>query len=95
MHSQLVVHCDLKPSNILWIVEDLGCIRAMISEFGFARAVLGRAAVEVAMAALVQTPGYRAPEVMDQVSQITRIIYFRWTCARLVALSSGCLRAGH
>lgn len=59
-HEQGIVHRDLKPSNVL--IDDE---RAMLSDFGFARA-LGQSSLGLSMSGgIVGTPGYIAPEVWD------------------------------
>ena len=62
-HGKLVVHCDLKPANILVTAERAGddphVGRPLILDFGIAQ-VLGRAEVE--LAAGKGTPGFMAPE---------------------------------
>jgi serine/threonine protein kinase len=62
-HGKLVVHCDLKPANILVTAEESGddpqVGRPLILDFGIAQ-VLGRAEVE--QAAGKGTPGFMAPE---------------------------------
>jgi serine/threonine-protein kinase len=62
-HGKLVVHCDLKPANILVTAErggdDPRVGRPLILDFGIAQ-VLGRAEVE--LAAGKGTPGFMAPE---------------------------------
>ena len=62
-HGKLVVHCDLKPANILVMAERGGdephVGRPLILDFGIAQ-VLGRAEVE--LAAGKGTPGFMAPE---------------------------------
>ena len=62
-HGKLVVHCDLKPANILVTAErggdDPHVGRPLILDFGIAQ-VLGRAEVE--LAAGKGTPGFMAPE---------------------------------
>lgn len=59
-HRQLVVHCDLKPSNVL--VDDNGQPRLL--DFGISRLIEAQASPD--QAALTQlralTPGYAAPE---------------------------------
>ena len=56
-HRQLVVHCDLKPSNILVTAE--GAPRLL--DFGVAR-LLDAAGDNEGAAAIGLTPGYAAPE---------------------------------
>jgi len=56
-HQRLVVHCDLKPSNVL--VDAAG--RPTLLDFGIAR-LLGHDAPETASGF---TPGYASPEQLD------------------------------
>ncbi len=62
-HGKLVVHCDLKPANILVTAapggDDPHVGRPLILDFGIAQ-VLGRAEVE--LTAGKGTPGFMAPE---------------------------------
>ncbi|AWH22701.1 serine/threonine-protein kinase [Stenotrophomonas sp. ZAC14D2_NAIMI4_6] len=60
-HAQLVVHCDLKPSNVL--VDDQG--RPVLLDFGVAR-LLGQPADESADDGLPRyvTPAYASPELL-------------------------------
>jgi hypothetical protein len=59
-HEQGVVHCDLKPSNIL--LDDRG--EALVSDFGLARLPTGAADLDGA-GEIVGTPAYMAPEQLD------------------------------
>lgn len=63
-HGQEIVHCDLKPSNLLMTEEG----RTVVTDFGFAVA-LSRAAALSSETNLGGTPGYLAPEIMtDEVT---------------------------
>ncbi|HEY2841982.1 MAG TPA: protein kinase [Pirellulales bacterium] len=62
-HTRGVIHCDLKPANIL--VDDNG--RAVVSDFGFAQFV----AAESKASRLGGTVGYMAPEVLLHHAQPT------------------------
>lgn len=56
-HRQLVVHCDLKPANLLVNTEG----RPMLLDFGIARLV-DRSAAEHDNLSPAYTPGYASPE---------------------------------
>jgi len=57
-HCQGVVHCDLKPANLL--LDDLG--RIHITDFGFATFVNRRSPARISVGG---TLGYMAPEQLD------------------------------
>lgn len=57
-HERGIIHCDLKPSNLL--LDDRGAIR--VTDFGLAIPV---AAVEQADSLLAGTPAFMAPEQVD------------------------------
>jgi serine/threonine protein kinase len=62
MHTQGLVHRDLKPGNIL--IDADGSMR--LSDFGFARALNATASATLTTAGgLVGTPAYMAPEQFD------------------------------
>lgn len=65
-HAAHVVHRDLKPDNIL-IARDG---RLAITDFGIARAVVGRDALTRTLGALVGTPAYMAPEQIEDPDNV-------------------------
>jgi serine/threonine protein kinase len=61
MHARGVVHCDIKPDNIL-VAEDHSVVK--ICDFGLAMSTSDRSPYELA-----GTPGYRAPEVLLELPE--------------------------
>jgi hypothetical protein len=59
-HERGVIHCDLKPSNIL--LDDLG--EPLVSDFGLARLPTGAGDLD-GPGEVVGTPAYMAPEQLD------------------------------
>jgi eukaryotic-like serine/threonine-protein kinase len=57
-HRQLIVHCDLKPSNLL--VEQTG--RVVLLDFGVARLIGGLDDADAMSRSSGYTPGYASPE---------------------------------
>lgn len=63
LHTQGIVHRDLKPGNILVCNSSSGGPRAVITDFGLARAAAGTGDSTASMSGrLMGTPDYMAPE---------------------------------
>jgi tetratricopeptide (TPR) repeat protein len=60
-HQRLVVHCDLKPSNVL--VDAHG--RPRVLDFGISRLLAGEDGTLPGESGRMLTPGYAAPEQVD------------------------------
>lgn len=63
-HQKGLIHRDLKPSNVL-VVEEDGCPSPRLIDFGVAKAIHPRAALETAHTEIGQfigTPAYMSPE---------------------------------
>ncbi len=70
-HERGVIHRDLKPSNVLAFVADSGAAVKVI-DFGVAKAIanhcegpLGHSSLRTLAGALVGTPPYMSPELLD------------------------------
>jgi eukaryotic-like serine/threonine-protein kinase len=63
-HERGVIHCDLKPSNIL--LDEQG--EPLVSDFGLARLPEGTASAE---GGLIGTPAYMAPEQLADARPLT------------------------
>lgn len=59
LHKKDVVHCDLKPENVL-LTSETGMPQAKLCDFGFAR-IIGEKSFRKS---IVGTPAYLAPEVL-------------------------------
>lgn len=66
LHEKNIVHRDLKPGNVMIVRGSGAAMRAVIGDFGLARAVLEESAEEglSRSGAVMGTPGYMAPEQM-------------------------------
>jgi len=74
LHSQGVIHRDLKPGNVLVCSLDPSCsIMCKITDFGEARDI-GGMAESMSMTAGIGTPYYMAPEMMSNTKHYSKSI---------------------
>lgn len=85
-----VVHCDLKPSNVL-LREDG---HAVIADFGIAQAQRGNDANEAATTSIRGTPDYMAPEQWDLTREITPAVDIYAYGVMICRLLTGTLPVG-
>jgi hypothetical protein len=64
VHKQKLIHCDIKPSNIIVNLEDEGAVTAKIIDLGLARAIneAGSQTTISTPRAFVGTPQFASPE---------------------------------
>ncbi|MBI4872595.1 MAG: serine/threonine protein kinase [Candidatus Riflebacteria bacterium] len=60
-HEREIVHRDLKPENVLLTAAG----EVKVADFGLAKALSDREAVQTASGVILGTPGYMAPEVLS------------------------------
>lgn len=61
LHDKNIVHCDLKPENVLTANSDSSLPQVKLCDFGFAR-IIGEKSFR---RSVVGTPAYLAPEVLN------------------------------
>ena len=79
-HSRGIVHRDLKPSNLFISWEDRDHPEALVGDFGIAKLVepegeLEEYATHTTTGALICTPMYVAPEMLDGVAEPASDLY--------------------
>jgi serine/threonine protein kinase/WD40 repeat protein len=76
-HAQRLVHCDLKPNNILF--DSFG--NAMITDFGLTRAAQTSRSSSISIAAAgVGTPEYMAPEMWESTEVDPAVDQYSLAC---------------
>lgn len=80
LHSQNIVHCDLKPENVL-LSSDAEFPKVKLCDFGFAR-IIGEKSFR---RSVVGTPAYLAPEVLRNKGYNRSLDM--WSCGVIIYVS--------
>ncbi len=66
----LSVHRDIKPHNVLLIVNSTGCVKALISDFGLCRKLPTGRGSFTAQSGILGTEGWIAPEMFQNQTRV-------------------------
>ncbi|XP_067942274.1 serine/threonine-protein kinase D3-like [Watersipora subatra] len=81
LHSNNIVHCDLKPENVLLSSDACHFPRIKLCDFGFAR-IIGETSFR---RSIVGTPAYLAPEVLKERGYNRSLDM--WSCGVIIYVS--------
>ncbi|MBC7928794.1 MAG: protein kinase, partial [Bryobacteraceae bacterium] len=70
-HRNGVIHGDLKPNNVILTTQPGGSVRAVITDFGLARRPEAVVGAPLQNSQQGGTPGYMAPELLEQHQKVT------------------------
>jgi serine/threonine protein kinase/thioredoxin-like negative regulator of GroEL len=86
-HAQQVVHGDIKPENVFLATGGDGRTRALLTDFGLARALGSEPGAGPSGAAFLGTPAYMAPELFagQEVSVASDVYAFALVAYRLIS----------